>query len=194
MPQLIDAWLAADEWIGLVLGLLVVLLLIRQNLWAWPLGVAYVLVSITPLWEARLYANLLLHVVGFLPLNLYGWYFWIAGKEEDEELPVTRASPKTLAALAGICLVATVALGWYFDSSTDAAWPYWDNAVFAASLAAMWLTARKKLDNWIVWFGVNIVSVALYYAQDVLPYALLYLVYLGMAVVGYRTWRRSMVG
>lgn len=193
MAPLIDAWLAADEWVGLVLGLLVVLLLIRQNLWAWPLGVAYVLVSITPLWEAKLYANLLLHVVGFLPLNLYGWYFWIAGKEEDEELPVTRASPRTLMALAGICLVATAALGWYFDTVTDAAWPYWDNAVFAASLAAMWLTARKKLDNWVVWFGVNIVSVALYYAQDVLPYALLYLVYLGMAVAGYHTWRRSML-
>lgn len=192
MSNLIDAWLAADEWIGLVLGLFVVLLLIRQNLLAWPLGVAYVLVSITPLWEARLYANLLLHVVGFLPLNLYGWYFWIAGKVEEEELPVTRASPRTLAILAGMCVVATAALGWYFDTATDAAWPYWDNAVFAASLAAMWLTARKKLDNWAVWFGVNIVSVALYYAQGVLPYALLYLIYLGMAVTGFLAWRRTM--
>ena len=192
MTALIDAWLAADEWVGLVLGLVVVVLLIRQNMWAWPLGVAYVLASVTVLVEARLYANLALHLVGFLPLNLYGWYYWIAGKDDDAELPVTFAGTKVIVALVGLGAVVTVVLGWYFATNTDAAWPYWDNAVFAASLAAMWLTARKKIDNWVVWFFVNIVSVALYLAQDIPLYALLYAVYIALAIIGYREWRRSM--
>ena len=192
MDGIVTWWLWADEWIGAGLGIAVVLCLIREKLWAWPLGVAYVLVSITPLLEAKLYANLALHVVGFLPLNLYGWYHWLFGGQERDDLPVTRAGSGTLIALAGLCMAVALALGWYFSTNTDAAFPYWDNAVFAMSLAAMWLTARKQIDNWIVWFVVNVISVALYFSQGLYGYAFLYGIYIPMAVAGYISWLRSM--
>ena len=73
-----------------------------------------------------------------------------------------------------------------------AAYPFWDNGVFAMSLAAMWLTARKKIENWMIWFVVNVISVALYALQGLGGYATLYAIYIGMAVWGYVTWRRSM--
>ncbi len=192
LSDILNLWLLVDEPIGTVLGLVVVWFLVRQNVWAWPLGVAYVIVSITVLWEARLYANLLLHVVAFLPLNLYGWYYWLFGTEQREELPVTRTSRSVLATLAVMCLAVAAGLGAWFATQTDAAYPFWDNGVFAMSLAAMWLTARKKIENWIVWFVVNIISVALYSLQGLEGYAILYAIYLGMAVWGYLTWRRSM--
>lgn len=187
-----NLWLSVDERVGAVLGLVVVWFLIRQNVWAWPLGVAYVIVSITVLYEARLYANLLLHVVAFLPMNLYGWYYWLFGTEQREELPVTRISRSVLAGLAVLCGAVAAGLGVYFATQTDAAYPYWDNGVFAMSLAAMWLTARKKIENWIVWFVVNVISVALYSLQGIEEYAILYAIYIGMAVWGYVTWRGSM--
>ncbi len=187
-----NLWLFADEPIGTVLGLVVVWFLIRQNVWAWPLGVAYVFVSITVLYEARLYANLLLHLVAFLPMNLYGWYYWLFGTEQREELPVTRTSRSVLASLAVLCGAVAAGLGVYFATQTDAAYPYWDNGVFAMSIAAMWLTARKKIENWVVWFVVNIISVALYALQGLEGYAILYAIYLAMAVWGFVTWRRSM--
>ncbi|MCY3821442.1 MAG: nicotinamide riboside transporter PnuC [Gammaproteobacteria bacterium] len=187
-----NLWLTVDEPIGTVLGLVVVWFLIRQNVWAWPLGVAYVFVSITVLYEARLYANLLLHLVAFLPMNLYGWYYWLFGTDQGEELPVTRASRFVLAALAVPCLAAAAGLGAWFATQTDAAYPFWDNGVFAMSLAAMWLTARKKIENWMLWFVVNVNSVALYSLQGLGGYATLYAIYIGMAAWGYVTWRRSM--
>lgn len=193
MDQIWQLWLVVDEPIGTVLGFVIVWCLIRQNLWAWPLGVAYVIVSVTVLLEARLYANLVLHLVGFLPLNLYGWYFWVFGKAPRETiLPVTRASRASVAALVVGCLAGTAILGTFFTWYTDAALPYWDNGLFVASLAAMWLTARKKIENWVFWFVIDVVSVGVYWAQGLPLYASLYFVYLAMAVAGWRSWKNSM--
>lgn len=189
-----EFWLRADEPAGAVLGLVIVGCLIRQNVWAWPLGVLYVLVSVSVLWEARLYANLILHVAGFLPMNLYGWYYWIAGRKAspEDELPVTRTGGRTLTTLAALCAAGTAVLGYYFATQTDAAVPFWDNGVFAASLAAMWLTARKKIESWVLWFAIDVISVGIYFGQGLIWYCGLYFIYLGMAVWGLLSWKRSM--
>jgi nicotinamide mononucleotide transporter len=205
LQQLWDLWLVADEPVGTVLGLVVVWLLIRQNLWAWPLGVAYVFVSVTVLLEARLYANLALHIVGFLPLNLYGWYRWLygvpAGATDSADgsirasagpLPVTHTGYGELTVLIALCAAGTLALGTAFAMYTDAALPYWDNALFVGSLAAMWLTAHKKLENWVFWFLINVLSVGVYWSQGLPLYAGLYFVYIAMAVAGWKAWKSSM--
>ena len=97
-----------------------------------------------------------------------------------------------MAVLVVACAIGSAGLGWLLAEHTDAAHPYWDNGVLLFSLAAMWLTARKLLENWVLWFAVNIVSVPLYFAQDLPWYALLYALYLPMAVWGYASWRRTM--
>ncbi len=191
LTETLALWLWADEYIGAALGLLVVLCLVREKLMAWPLGVAYVLVTIPQLNEARLYANLLLHVIGFLPLNLYGWYHWLFGGAQRDDLPVTRASWTVLASLGALCLASSLGFGWLI-ASTDAAFPYWDSGVLMMSLAAMWLTARKQIENWVVWLVVNVISVPLYYAQELPWYAALYGLYIPMAIWGYASWLRSM--
>ena len=192
MELLIEYWLIADEWIGGALGLVVVLCLIYEKVWAWPLGVAYVLVSVSVLYDAQLYANLVLHLVGFLPLNLYGWYHWLFGTEVRDDLPVTRARASTLALLGLLCAGGALGFGWYLTTWTDAVYAYWDSGILFVSLAAMWLTARKQIENWIFWVVVNVASVGVYYAQGILIYVVLYAVYIPMAFVGYWTWLQSM--
>ena len=125
-------------------------------------------------------------------MNLYGWYNWLFGGEQRDDLPVTRCAVGALVGLGVACLAGAFVLGWSLANYTDAAFPYWDNGVLVMSLAAMWLTARKKIENWIVWFVVNFISVPLYYAQDLPWYAALYALYIPMAVWGYASWRASM--
>lgn len=186
-------WLQVDEAIGLTLGVPIVICLIRQKVWAWPLGVFYVLVSITVLLEAKLYANLALHVLGFLPLNLYGWYVWIFGGEQKDDLPVTRSSVVLLCILGGICALGGVVFGYLFNTYTDAALPYTDNVIFMMSFAAMYLTAHKKIENWLIWVVVNVLSVAIYINQGLWLYGLLYVAYFFLAILGFFEWRRSML-
>lgn len=191
--ELLSLWLVVDEPIGAAIGVVVVLCLIRQNLWAWPFGVIYVLTSVSVLIEGRLYANVLLHLAAFLPMNLYGWYYWIHGKGNDRnQLVVSWSGWKVLVTLCVLCVIVAGFLGNYFYSSTDAAFPFLDSSVFVMSVGAMWLTAHKKIENWFIWLVVNVISVYLYFSQGLTLYGLLYVAYIGMAVAGFIAWRKTM--
>ena len=72
------------EAAGLVFGLLAVWFLIKENIWTWPSGIAYVVISFVIFWEAKLYADFALHFV-FLALNIYGWYYWIKGRKQADK-------------------------------------------------------------------------------------------------------------
>ena len=182
----------ALEAAGLVFGLLAVWLLIKQNIWTWPAGIIYVFISFVIFYQVKLYADLALHIV-FLALNVYGWYYWIYGKKDkEEELPVTRAKPKTLAVLVVLSALGIAAMGTLFTLYTDAAVPYWDSTTTVLSLVGMWLTAKKKIENWHFWFVVDVLATGIYVYKGIYFYALLYLIYVGMAVAGYLAWRKDL--
>ena len=183
-------WLEAT---GLVSGLVCVLLLIRQNIWNWPIGLLYSLVSVVVFYRSRLYADLALHVF-YIVMNAYGWYYWGFAKRSPQqlELPVTRTPARVGFTLLLAVVLATAAMGWTLASRTDAAVPYWDSATTTMSFAAMWLTARKHIENWIVWLVVDVIATGIYLFKGLEMYALLYGVYIGMAVAGWWAWRAVM--
>lgn len=180
------------EAAGLVFGLACVWLLIRENLWTWPLGIAYVLVSFVVFYQARLYADLALHAV-FLVLNVYGWVHWVRGDPRSEgDLPVTSSAPRRLAGTLALSALGVLLCGTLLARFTDASLPYWDSATSVLSIAAIWLQAQKKIEHWILWFAVDVLATGIYLYKGIVFYAVLYLVYIGLAVAGYRAWRRAM--
>ena len=189
--------LGAMEWLeltGLISGLLCVWLLIRQNVWTFPIGLVYSVVSVAVFIEARLYADVLLSGY-YVLMNAYGWYYWLFGgvRTAADELPVSRTPRQTAWLLALVTAVSIGAMGWLFDTQTNADFPYWDSATTCMSFAAMGMTARKYLENWIVWLAVDIVATAIYYVKGIHFYAILYGVYLGMAIMGWRAWQLTMM-
>ncbi len=191
----IDYW--AQNWLeatGLISGLVCVALLIRQNIWNWPIGLLYSVVSIIVFFRARLYADLALHVF-YVGMNGYGWYYWGFAKSPQQlpTVPVTRTPARVAVALTLVVVGVTTAMGWLLANRTDAAVPYWDSATTTMSLAAMWLTARKHIENWIVWLVVDVIATGIYLYKGLEMYALLYCVYIGMAFAGWWAWRSSML-
>lgn len=203
-----ETYIGIDEFVGSGVGVLVVFLLIKEKILAWPLGALYVLISIAVLYDAQLYSNLVLHVFGFLPLNLYGWWTWYKGTDKSDELPVTRSNiwiyiAVGLVTVAGIFLLPAFYSQvevWFSGRDSDFVFQRGvtdvvaliDDGVLMLSLSAMWMQAKKKLETWIVWFTVNVFSVGLYFTQGVYGYAFLYSIYLVMAVWGYFSWSQSM--
>ncbi len=187
------SWYEVFEITGVVTGLLAVWLLIRQNTWTWPVGFAYALVSVVVFLDAELYPDVVLHFF-YVGMNLYGWWYWLFGgrRKENEDLPVTTTPGRQGLLLLGLSILGILAMGFAFSSWTDADFVYWNSVIAVLSFTAMWMMARKYLENWIIWFLVDVNAVILYLVKGLNLYALLYGVYLAMAVAGWMSWRRTM--
>lgn len=192
---------AFDFWglVAFVSGILAVVYLIRESIWTWPFGILYTIISLFVFYESRLYGDLFLHIF-FLVLNVYGWVHWVKGKEKkEEELSVTTLNFKEgslflLASGVGIYLFAQflMQLPVWFNGIEEPSLPYWDSATSMLSVTAMWLTARKKLDNWYYWFGIDVLATGIYFYKGLYFYSVLYLIYIVMAVLGYLAWKKSL--
>lgn len=182
----------ALEFMGFLFGVLCVLFLIKQHVLTWPFGIAYVIISLVVFMQAKLYADFVLHIF-FLFMNIYGWYYWVFGKRQNEStVPVTTITLNTWIVLLIISASGIALWGFLLNTYTDASLAYWDSTTSVLSFSAMWLTARKKIENWILWLGVDILATGIYFYKGLYFYCLLYLIYIGMAVAGYLSWKRSM--
>ena len=144
--------------------------------------------------QVMLYTNVVLNVY-YVVVNSYGWYFWRfggAGRRDEQELKVGLVSKVQVRWLVLIIAFGTLLMGWLFVTYTDAELAYADSFTTVASFVAMYLSARKYLESWYLWFVVDVVQVALYLVKGIELYALLYLVYLAMAYWGWRAWKESL--
>lgn len=181
------------ELVAAALGLVAVWLTVRENIWGWPIGAVMVALYIVIFAEARLYADAGLQVI-YLGLQFYGWYQWLHGGARHDALAVSRASSATLLTTMAIGAAGTAALGTGLARYTDQALPYWDSFIAAFSLVTQWMLAKKLIENWIYWFVIDVVAVGVYFNRGLLPTAVLYAVYLALAVAGWIRWRRSLAG
>lgn len=191
------AYLAANwlEVIGLISGLLCVWLLIRENILTFPIGLVYAVVTVIVVARANLFADVILNLY-YVLMNAYGWYFWTYGdrnRRSSQVLLVAWVPKAQWLAIAVIIIAGTLLMGLYFATQTSADLPYPDSFTTVASFVAMWMSAKKYLESWVLWLVIDVVQVGLYVIKGIEAYALLYLVYLFMAVYGWMSWRRHLV-
>jgi len=185
-------WVAANPYEagGVVFGILSVWLTTRENVWCWPTGLVTVGLYIVVFGQAKLYADMGLQVV-YVVLCLYGWYEWLHGGPGHGALRVSRTPRSAGLALAAGGAVFAVVLGAALRGHTDAALPYLDSTTTSFSLAAQWMQTRKWLETWAVWIAVDVVYVGMYVYKELHPTAVLYIIYLALAVMGWRAWIKS---
>ncbi|NNE05438.1 MAG: nicotinamide mononucleotide transporter [Xanthomonadales bacterium] len=191
---MIDSLLSAFfTWEALAVALAVayLLLAIRQNIWCWAAAAASTLIFLFVMYQAGLYMESALQVF-YLAMAGYGWWQWRGGAARGGALAVTTWPLRNhLVALAVIALLV-VSSGGLLQQFTQAALPFWDSLTTWGAVVATYMVARKILENWIYWFVIDAISVGLYTARGLNLTALLFVAYLVMIVIGYRSWRASM--
>src|SRR6187401_2663865 len=113
------------EILGALLGVVGVWLMIRRNVWGWPVGIVQVALYAWIFFKAKLYSDAILQVF-FFGLQVYGWWFWLRGGVQHEEPRVTRLSARGRIGWVATGVALTAVHGWAMADFTDAALPWWD--------------------------------------------------------------------
>jgi nicotinamide mononucleotide transporter len=181
------------ELISFVLSVITVLLNIRQNHWAWLFAIISSAAYGMVFFGARLYGDMGLQVV-FIVVSVWGWYSWLHGGAQRQALDVTRLDRAGwIASLAGWAF-GFVLLAGFLTAFTDTDVPRADGFLTAGSLLGQVLLSRKKVENWHAWIAVDILYVGLYAYKHLILTAILYAVFVLMAIVGLRAWNRAARG
>ena len=104
---------------------------------------------------------------------------------EAADLESARQALAVVLGWAALWLVIGSLLSRYTDS--DVAWL--DALPAAGSLIGQVLLARKILENWWIWIGVDIASIVLFAHKQLWLSALLYAMFLVLAMLGLARWR-----
>lgn len=179
------------ELIGFILSLATVVLNIRRNHWAWLFAIVASATYGLVFFDARLYGDAGLQAV-FIAASVWGWYLWLRPQAATgRTLPVTTLDRTGWAwSLVGWAL-AFVALAAFLHAYTDTDVPRMDGFLTAGSLLGQVLTARKKVESWHTWIVVDVLYVGLYLYKGLHLTALLYAVFVVLAVLGLRAWRAA---
>lgn len=187
-------WLGNNwlEVLAAAFGIWSVWLSTRQHLWAWPTAIVNVVLYAVVFRAAKLYADMGLQVV-YAVLSAYGWYHWKHGGAHDSTLPVARASRREWLVLTALAAVAATGLARLLANTTDAALPAMDATLSVVSLAAQYMMTRKLIENWLVWIALDVVYIGMFEYKQLHVTAALYAVWLVLAVLGWRSWRESLL-
>lgn len=181
------------ELSGTVFGLIYVLLSIRQSIYTWPAGIITSLLYCWIFLEAKFYAGMGLQVY-YVIISIYGWWNWSHGGQSgsgEEMLRVSYTTRDLWIKLFVLNLFLTLLMYYLLSRYTDSPIPFGDAFTTSLSIIATWMLARKKIEQWLIWIFIDLVSVGLYMYRGLYPTVFLFIVYAVMAVIGFYEWRKE---
>lgn len=179
------------EWFGVITGAICVYLAAKENILNWPIAMLSVITYIYIFYNAKLYGDTVLQFY-FLGTSIYGWYYWTFGstKSLKSERAITNLSSNEWRIFTGILPILCFFLGFLLDRYTDSDVPYIDAFCTVLSFIAQYLLTRKKLENWLMWIFVDLLYIPLYIHKNLFATAILYFVFLFIALKGYLDWKK----
>jgi nicotinamide mononucleotide transporter len=182
--------ISMTETLGFLTGVVCVWLIVKENIWNWPVGITKNVFYVIVFWRARLFADMSLQFV-YIALGVLGLYRWLYGGAKHDALQISRISGKTSICLSVFIVASVTALTIYLRRVQDAA-PFLDACTAVLSICAQYLLTKKVLENWWLWIITDTISVGLYLYKSLALTALLYAVFLAMCITGLVQWRRTL--
>lgn len=177
------------ETIAAIFGVLSVVLARFAHIGVFPTGLVSTLLYIYICWGAGLYADMGINVWYSL-LSVYGWWRWIQPKEGLGERAVSWSNRQLRLVSIFLTLAAWVALYFLLRAFTDSTVPLADAFTTAVAIVGMYLMAEKKVENWVAWLVVDVVSIGLYAYKGLYVSSLQFAVFTVLAWWGWVSWKR----
>lgn len=180
------------EWVAAALGIVNVALVVARSVWNYPFGLLMVMLYAVVFYDARLYSDAFLQVF-FFGIQIYGWINWQRTRDATGEVRIERLTGRDRIAWLGATISATFAWGALMAFTTNAVAPWQDAGIAITSVAAQFLLSMRKMESWYLWIAVDVAAIGLFWSRDLRVTAILYAVFLVLAVAGLINWRRLSV-
>jgi nicotinamide mononucleotide transporter len=191
--SVVGIWLSQNwlEEVAFVTSAVGVWLSTRRSLISWPVIIVSCILYGEVFREARLLSDMLLQGV-FAICAVYGWWHWVRGVQTDGSVTVEMLSTRGWLWGLAAGVAGSVALGFVMKHFFNASLPWLDAALTAFSLVGQWWQARKYLANWWLWIAVDVIYIGEYVYKHLNLTAGLYGLFVLLAVLGLRDWRRAL--
>jgi nicotinamide mononucleotide transporter len=180
------------ELLAVIFAIAYLLLAVRENVLCWLFAFISTAIYTVLFWDVSLLMDSALNVY-YMAMAIYGWHQWTRGGnnkvEEPHALAVRSMSGHQHVLIITAIVFLSLVSGYLLYQHSDAAWPYIDSFTTWASVITTYLVTQKYLQNWLYWIVIDAVAVPLYIERGLHLTALLFVVYIVIAVIGYISWR-----
>jgi nicotinamide mononucleotide transporter len=173
------------EGFGIGTALLGVLFSIKRMWVAWLFNILSAGIYTIVFYQNQLYADMELQAL-FIVLGIMGLFSW---RRSVQDWRAERSSLNSICLGIVFSVIFGIGLGFLHTRIlSDASLPYLDGILTGLSSWATWLAIKKKIANWIVWIGVDLMYVGMYAYKEMWGTACLYALFLGLAIKAYQEW------
>lgn len=176
---------------GLIFGILYVFFATKEKPVCWVFGAFSSLsIAYAGVFLYKLYSDAILNLIYFL-MAIWGIWSWTRSKDNSTHLEVGKMRKRDHLIYIGLSILLSLPLAYVFSTYTDARVPWLDAITTAFALGATILTIFKLLDNWIYWIFIDLVYIGIYFSQGAYLFALLFVIYIILAIQGFISWKRT---
>lgn len=186
------------EIIGTFVGLVYLWLEYHASIYLWVASVVMPIVYTFIFFDAGLYADMGIQIY-YVLASIYGFICWKwtitrkNNKNSEEKLKITHAPRRLITPMSVISIALTIVIAYILIAFTDSNVPWWDSFTTSLSIVAMWMMARKYIEQWWAWLVVDVVSAGIYLYKELYFTAGLYAFYAVIAYFGYKKWKELMI-
>jgi len=181
------------EVTAIVFGLLSVWFAKKNTIWVFPTGIINTAIYVYLLWKWSLLGDMMINFY-YVVMSIYGWYHWTRKKGDVVEFPISKmnTSEKKWSLIIFVLTILFVLVVYtFFDKFTH--WTsYIDTLVTGIFFVGMWLMARRKIENWILWIIGDVISIPMYFAKGYSFTSIQYLIFTIIAIYGYLEWKKKL--
>ena len=177
------------ELIAVLFGLLSVWFAKNNDIKVFPAGIISVSIYIFINYYAELYANTGINIYYFI-MSIYGWFLW-GSKNKKIKAEIKRCNKNELLFSIFLSIVFFLII-YYLVNISDTVVPIVDSITTSLSLVAMFLMARRKVENWIYWIIADLIYIPLYFYKGLLLTSFQFLIFLIIAILGYLSWSKKL--
>ena len=181
------------EIVAVIFGFLSVWYSKQNKIWVFPTGMISTLIFVYLLFKWELLGDMMINGYYFI-MSIYGWYIWTrkVDKTHVNQISTTTFKEKKISIVIFIAALLFVFIVYQkFDKWTS--WvAYLDTITTAIFFVAMWLMAKRKIENWIFWIVGDLISVPLYLYKGFTFTSFQYFGFTFIAIFGYLAWKKNL--